>query len=98
MQSLATLCTGAAAIVVMWYGGGRVVDGNLSLGQLLFVNGLLGYLLQPLERLAAANLQLQDALVAIDRLYQILDIEAEPLEAAPTPIASLGAGIDLFLY
>src|SRR5262249_57186092 len=30
-------------------------------------------------RLAAVNLKLQDALVAVDRLYQIMDLEVEPI-------------------
>ena len=32
-----------------------------------------------LERLASVNLKLQEALMAVDRLYQILDLEVEPL-------------------
>jgi ATP-binding cassette subfamily B protein len=45
----------------------------------MFFNSLLGYLLGPLERLASVNLKLQEALMAVDRLYQILDLELEPL-------------------
>jgi ATP-binding cassette subfamily B protein len=45
----------------------------------MFFYTLLGYLLGPLERLASVNLQLQDALVAVDRLYQVMDIEVEAL-------------------
>ena len=55
------------------------MDGALTIGQLMFFYSLLGYLLEPLERLASVNLKLQDALVAVDRLYQVLDLEAEPL-------------------
>jgi HlyB family type I secretion system ABC transporter len=77
MTSTATFVTGVAGIVVLWYGGVRVIDGALTTGQLMFFYTLLSYLLGPLERLASVNLQLQDALVAIDRLFQVLDIEAE---------------------
>jgi ATP-binding cassette subfamily B protein len=38
---------------------------------------LLGAWLGPLERLASIDIKLQEALVAVDRLYQILDIEVE---------------------
>jgi ABC-type multidrug transport system fused ATPase/permease subunit len=44
----------------------------------MFFYTLLGYMLGPLDRLASVNLQLQDALVAVDRLYQVLDVEVEP--------------------
>jgi ATP-binding cassette subfamily B protein len=77
MSSAGTFVTGLAGIVILWVGGHRVVEGALSIGQLLFFYTLLGYLLGPLERLASVNLQLQDALVAVGRLYQVMDIEAE---------------------
>jgi ATP-binding cassette subfamily B protein len=73
--------TALAGIVVLWYGGYRVMAGALSIGELMFFYSLLGYVLGPLERLAAINLKLQDALVAVDRLYQVLDLETEPVGA-----------------
>ena len=79
MNALGTFVTAMAGLVVLWYGGHRVMDGALTIGQLMFFYSLLGYLLGPLERLASVNLKLQDALVAVDRLYQILDLEVEPL-------------------
>jgi ATP-binding cassette subfamily B protein len=77
MGILGMLVTSLAGIVILWYGGYRVMDGALTIGQLMFFHSLLGYLLGPLERLASLDLKLQDALVAVDRLYQILDIEVE---------------------
>jgi ATP-binding cassette subfamily B protein len=56
------------------------MDQALSVGQLMFFFSLLSTLLDTLQRLAAVNLQFQDALVAVDRLYQILDEEVEPLD------------------
>jgi ATP-binding cassette subfamily B protein len=79
MSALGTFVTAMASLVVLWYGGHRVMDGALTIGQLMFFNSLLGYLLGPLERLASVNLKLQEALMAVDRLYQILDLEMEPL-------------------
>ena len=77
MSSLATFAMGAAGVVILWYGGYRVADGALTIGQLMFFHSLLGNMLGPLERLSSINLQLQDALVAVDRLYQVMDIEQE---------------------
>ena len=79
MDTLGMLVTALAGIVVLWYGGHRVMDGALTIGQLMFFYSLLGYLLEPLERLASVNLKIQDALVAVDRLYQVMDLEVEPL-------------------
>ena len=77
MGSLATAVTALAGLAVLWYGGHRVMAGALTVGQLMFFYSLLGQLLGPLERLASVNLKVQEALVAVDRLYQILDLEAE---------------------
>lgn len=77
VTTLGLFVTSLAGIVVLWYGGHRVIDGALTVGQLLFFYTLLGYLLAPLERLASINLRIQDALVAVDRLYQVLDSAAE---------------------
>jgi ATP-binding cassette subfamily B protein len=66
-----------AGVVILWVGGHRVIGGALSVGQLMFFYTLLGFLLEPLVHLASVNFQMQDALVAVDRLYQVLDMAME---------------------
>jgi ATP-binding cassette, subfamily C, bacteriocin exporter len=96
INAIGTFVTTLAGIVILWYGGHRVIEGALTVGQLLFFYTLLGYLLGPLERLASVNLRLQDALVAVDRLYQVLDIEVEKRsDAKQRPLGGLGAGLEL---
>ncbi|HVX16033.1 MAG TPA: peptidase domain-containing ABC transporter [Pirellulales bacterium] len=77
VQSLAMFITGLASIAVLWFGGHRVIAGALSVGELLFFYTLLLTMLEPLNRLAMVNLKLQDALAAIDRLFQIMDLQTE---------------------
>ncbi len=77
MSTIGIVVNSAAGLAILWYGGHRVIAGELTVGQLLFFYTLLGYMLGPLERLASANLGIQDALVAMDRLYQIMDLETE---------------------
>jgi HlyB family type I secretion system ABC transporter len=79
MGTLGMLVTAVAGVVILWYGGHRVMGGALTIGQLMFFYSLLGYLLEPLGRLASVNLKIQDALVAVDRLSQVMDLEVEPL-------------------
>jgi ATP-binding cassette subfamily B protein len=78
MTGLGLFVTSLAGVVILWYGGHRVMAGALTIGQLMFFYTLLGYLLEPLQRLASVNLQIQDALVAVDRLFQVMDLEVEP--------------------
>jgi ATP-binding cassette subfamily B protein len=77
MSSLSGLVGVAAGVVILWYGGHRVAAGALTIGELMFFHTLLGSLLEPMKRLASVNLQLQDALVAMDRLFQIMDLDTE---------------------
>jgi ATP-binding cassette subfamily B protein len=84
MNTFGTLATTLAGIVILWYGGHRVIDGALTIGELMFFYTLLGYLLGPLERLASVNLKIQDALVAVDRLYQVMDAEVEAIHGGKT--------------
>ena len=46
MNTLGTLVTTLAGIVILWYGGHRVMDGALTIGELMFFYTLLGYLLE----------------------------------------------------
>src|SRR5437762_5413027 len=80
INALGAFVTAAAGITILWYGGHRVMIGALSIGELMFFHSLLGYLLEPLGRLASVNVQIQDGLAAVDRLYQVLDLELEPLD------------------
>lgn len=77
MGTAGAFVTGIAGTIILWFGGHRVISGALTIGELMFFYTLLGYLLDPLERLAAVNLKLQEALVAVDRLYQIMDLAPE---------------------
>lgn len=94
--AVSAVLAGAAGVAVLWYGGHRVIDGALTIGQLMFFATLLGNLLSPLERLASVNLQLQEALVAVDRLYQILDLEGERVdERGRAEFKGLRDGVEL---
>jgi len=76
-RMLASLCASLASLVMLWYGGYRVITSDLSLGQLMFFYTLLGYTLAPLERLVGVSSVVQEALVAADRLSEVLDCEPE---------------------
>jgi ATP-binding cassette subfamily B protein len=67
-----------ASLIVLWYGGHRVIAGAITIGELMFFHTLLGYMLGPVESLASVHLQFQEALIAVDRFYQILDADEEP--------------------
>lgn len=64
-------------IIILWTGAYHVIKGNLSVGQLITYNSLLAYFLEPVKNLINLQPQMQTALVAADRLGEILDLEPE---------------------
>jgi ATP-binding cassette subfamily B protein len=66
-------------IVILWVGGYNVITGELSIGQLITFNSLMAYFLDPVKNLINLQPQMQTAIVAADRLGEILDLEPERL-------------------
>ena len=64
-------------IVILWGGGVDVIHGTLTMGQLITFQSLLVYFLDPVKNLINLQPQMQTAVVAADRLGEILDLEAE---------------------
>jgi ATP-binding cassette subfamily B protein len=84
-SALTTIVAGAAsellsrlvAVALLWVGAGLAIDGELTPGALMSCYALLAYLTTPLGRLVAANRTAQDALIAAERLFEIMDLERE---------------------
>lgn len=68
---------GALTISSLWFGSTLVIDQEMTAGRLLSFYALLGYVISPIAQLINANQVFQDALIAADRLFQIMDLEQE---------------------
>jgi ATP-binding cassette subfamily B protein len=66
------------AIVLLWVGAHFVLAREISPGELMSCYALIGYLTGPIASLIGMNRTMQDALIAADRLFEILDLEREP--------------------
>ena len=64
-------------IVVLWIGSVLVVDKSITPGTLMLFYSLVGYVVSPISSLITSNQTIQDALIAADRLFQIMDLEVE---------------------
>ncbi|WP_435018385.1 ABC transporter ATP-binding protein [Tundrisphaera sp. TA3] len=72
----------AASAALLLFGGLSVLDGRLSLGDLMMFLVYLAMLLEPLAVLATSATQLQNNLSGFDRVLDLLD---EPREMASRP-------------
>ena len=70
-----------ASTAILIYGGGAVIDGTLTIGDLMAFSAYLLALLGPLEALVASATNVQNNLAALDR---VLDLLAEKQEFADT--------------
>lgn len=64
-------------IILLWLGSGLVLQQQISPGELLSFYTLIGYFTGPVSSLVGMNKTVQDALIASDRLFEIMDIEQE---------------------
>ena len=67
----------AITIAVLWVGSTLVIDKELTPGALMVFYSLIGYVISPIGSLISSNQTIQDALIAADRLFQIMDLERE---------------------
>lgn len=64
-------------IVLLWVGAGYVLDGEITPGELFSFYTLIGYFTDPAASLVGANKAIQDAVIASDRLFEIMDLQIE---------------------
>jgi len=64
-------------IIILWAGSYFVIQHELTPGELLSFYALIGYFTGPATSLIGANKSVQDALIAADRLFEIIDLETE---------------------
>lgn len=64
-------------IVLLWVGSGYVIDRVITPGELLSFYALIGYFTSPVSQLIGMNKTIQNALIAADRLFEIMDLERE---------------------
>jgi ATP-binding cassette, subfamily C, bacteriocin exporter len=96
MTAMATgMVSRLSVVAVLWAGSGLVIERRLTPGELMSSYALLGYLTGPLLALIAANRTIQDALIAADRLFEIMDLERDRVAARATIGTANGGDVDL---
>lgn len=76
-QTITMFVAVVGELVILWVGVAYVIKGELTLGELITFNALLGYFIEPIKNLINLQPSIQTAVVAADRLGEILDITPE---------------------
>ena len=83
---------GVAILVVILYGGGQVIAGAKTTGQLFsFITALL-LAYEPMKRLAQLNSNLQEGLAAAARVFDMLDMEPTIVDAPDAQPLAIAKG------
>ncbi len=81
---------------VYWIGSLKILNGTMSLGQLIAFSILSGYFLGPLSRLLTLQPALQEAYVSAARLSEIMDLPIEEeTYSGKTKIKDINGSIDI---
>lgn len=75
------LISGGITIAILWFGSVKVINQEITPGTLLSFYALIAYILSPIAALVTSNQTMQDAMIAADRLFQIMDLEQEQDES-----------------
>jgi len=67
-------------IILLWVGAGYVLQNEITPGELMSFYALTGYLTGPVSSLIGMNKTIQNALIAADRLFEIMDLDVESSE------------------
>ena len=76
-DALKTFVESVGGVIIIWVGAYAVLHGNMTIGGLVTFNALLVYFLGPIKNLINLQPTMQTAIVASDRLGEILDLELE---------------------
>ena len=87
MGGLTSFVEVVGGVVITWVGAVSVIKGDMSIGSLISFNALLVYFVDPVKGLINLLPSMQTAIVASDRLGEILDLEIEKDEKERNKVA-----------
>lgn len=82
--NFSTFVSSIFTVILLWAGSMFVLDKIITPGELLSFYSIIGYFMSPVAGLIGMNKTLQDARIAADRLFEIMDMEQEPNENKTT--------------
>ena len=68
------------SVIILWYGTNEVLNGNLTVGELVAFLGYLALFYVPINQIHSVNHMLQHALAAGERVFEILDAKPEVVD------------------
>lgn len=86
MTSSSTFLLGVATTSVMGFGGYKIIQGTLTVGEFVEFTVLLGLMIAPIVQMSNVGSQLTEALAGLDRTEELMNLEEEADEENRTII------------
>ncbi len=80
--SVSITITSVAPVLIVWYGVNLVLKGEMTIGTVAKFWGSMGLLYDPLMRFTELNVIFANALAALDRVFELFDLQPEVQEEA----------------
>lgn len=80
-SNASTIVSRLFTVILLWIGAGYVMDQEITPGELMSFYAIIGYFTGPVSSLIGANRSYQNAMIAADRLFEIMDLESNRPES-----------------
>jgi ATP-binding cassette subfamily B protein len=77
LQIFSSAIEAVVTTALLWFGAWQVIQNELTIGQLVAFNMLLGNVINPFQRLIMLWNELQEVLIAVERINDVIDAEPE---------------------
>lgn len=81
---LTELMGALATALILWYGGGEIIQQHLTLGELVAFLSYMRLFFQPLRELSQKYSIVQSALASAERIFHLLDTKSMEIDEQPT--------------
>jgi ABC-type multidrug transport system fused ATPase/permease subunit len=72
-----TVIVGIVGVIMIWLGGRAILNGEMTLGDLIMYMLFIGLVAAPLVSIASIGTQITEAFAGLDRIREILDMKTE---------------------
>ena len=77
LQIVSSTIEAVITTILLWFGAWQVIQNELTIGQLIAFNMLLGNVINPFKRLIVLWNELQEVVIAVERIDDVIDAEPE---------------------
>ncbi|MEM8810691.1 MAG: peptidase domain-containing ABC transporter, partial [Cyanobacteria bacterium P01_G01_bin.38] len=95
LQTVSGIINTLGSTALLWYGAKLVIENQLTIGQFVAFNMMMGYVISPV--LALANLwdELQEVFISVERLNDVFETKPEqPLEVASLTLPTIKGDVE----